>query len=53
MVKILSKIPSKRVRSVGDQSDAGFSVALIFLDVRDFLIISTMSDLNLFSRQAI
>ena len=34
MVKILSKIPSKRIRSVGEQSDAGFLVCLLFFGVR-------------------
>jgi len=31
VVKVLSKIPSKRIRSVGEQSDAGFLISLLFL----------------------
>jgi|SRR6266511_1150053 len=33
VVNILSKLPSRRIRFVGEQTDAGSAIALLFLDV--------------------
>jgi hypothetical protein len=32
-VKILSRAPTKRLKYIGDQSDVGSTLALIYLDV--------------------
>ena len=37
VVKILSKLPSRRLKSVGEQSDTGSTVSFVVLSVRLFL----------------
>jgi molybdenum cofactor sulfurtransferase len=37
VVRILSRVPAKKIKSVGEQSDAGSIVSLIFLSVSNHL----------------
>ncbi|KAG1780102.1 PLP-dependent transferase [Suillus placidus] len=37
VVKILSKLPSRRLKSVGEQGDSGSTISLIFLSAREMI----------------